>query len=101
MSATPGDWEAARRQYRLTILWSAETHALCFVATAVIREQAAEIERLKGELDGYQGRAVLHCTQAQMDTAAMASLDEADGTIIRATDTGRELVLVDHTWLPR
>ena len=101
MTAGPADWEAARQQHRLAILWNADTHALCHIATAVIREQSAEIERLKGELDGYQGRAVLHCTEAAMDTAAMASLDEADGTVIRATDTGRELVLVDHTWLPR
>jgi hypothetical protein len=36
-----------------------------------------------------------------MDTAALASLDEADGTIIRATDTGREMVLHDGAWLPR
>ena len=101
MTAGPGpaDWEAAQ-QHRLAILWNADTHALCYIATAVIREQAAEIERLKGELDGYQGRAVLHCTEAQMDTAALASLDETPGTIL-ATDTGRELVLVDHTWLPR
>lgn len=101
MSATPADWEAARRTYRLTILWNAETHMLCTIASSLICEQAAEIERLKGELDRYQGRAVLHCTEAAMDTAAMSSLDEADGTIIRATDTGRELVLIDHTWIAR
>lgn len=101
MSATRADWEAARQEHRLAILWNAETHALCHIASEVISEQDAEIARLRGELDGYQGRAVLHCTDAQMDTAMLDSLGEADGTILRATDTGRELVLSDGCWLPR
>jgi hypothetical protein len=71
------------------------------LAEKVMTEQQATIARMRAELDNYQGRSVLHCTEAQMDTAALAALDEPDGTILRATDTGTELVLRDHTWLPR
>ena len=101
MTAGPLTWAQAKAEHQRTILFSADTAALVHIADHVIGEQAAEIERLKAGLDGYQGRTVLHCTEAQMDTAALASLDEADGTILRATDTGRELVLADRTWLPQ
>jgi hypothetical protein len=101
VSATAADWWVARHEHQLAILMHAETHALSHVASAVIREQEAEIERLRGELDGYQGRSVLFCTEAQMAAAAMSSLDEPDGTVLRATDTGRELVLSGRTWTAR
>jgi hypothetical protein len=94
-------WHQAKAAHMLAIMWNAETAALVHMAELVMAEQAAEIAQLRAELDNYQGRAVLHCTQAAMGAAALASLDEEDGTILRATDTGRELVLRDHTWLPR
>jgi hypothetical protein len=67
---------------------------------AVIIEADAEIARLRIELDRYQGRRVLFTTDAALDQAAIASMDEEPGTILRATDTGRELVLADGTWEP-
>lgn len=60
-----------------------------------------ERDQLRAELDRYQGREVLHCTEAAMDQAALASLDVADGTILRATDTGKELLMYQGTWAER
>jgi len=60
--------------------------------------RGAGIARLNAELDRYQGRQVLHTTEAHLDDAALASLDEPDGTILRATDTGRELLFHGGTW---
>lgn len=71
------------------------------LAIRTIAEQDAEIARIQAELDAYQGRTVMFCTEAQMDGVMLSCLDEPDGTVLRATDTGRELVLADHTWLPR
>jgi len=71
--------------------------ALAAQITALQGENA----RLRAELDNYHGRTVLFCTDAGMGTAALASLDEGDGTILRATDTGRELELHDRTWVAR
>jgi hypothetical protein len=68
---------------------------------AQLREARAEIARLKAELDGYQGRTVLHTTDANMMAAAVVSTDEEEGTVLRATDTGRELVLTGGHWAER
>lgn len=94
-------WLAAKAEHRLLLAFNTEAHALAYIADHAIAEMAAEIERLTGELDGYQGRAVMHCMDRDLDGAMMTSLDEPDGTILRATDTGREMVLHDRAWLPR
>lgn len=95
------EWDRIKRQHMPEILGSPVMHYLVTGADQVIAYQHAEISRLQSELDAYTGRTVLHCTESGMDAAALASLDEADGTILRATDTGRELVLADHTWVSR
>ena len=41
---------------------------------------------------------MLYCTDAQMDTAAAGARDVPPGTILRATDTGRELELARGGW---
>lgn len=83
------------------LVMSAPVIDIIQLAKRVISEQDATIAQLRSELDAYQGRTVLFCTEAAMDAACLASLDEPDGTILRATDTGRELVLADRTWIPR
>jgi hypothetical protein len=70
-------------------------------AHAALAEAEMVISQLTAELDRYQGRTVLHCTEAAMDAAALDSLDAADGTILRATDTGRELLMHAGTWAER
>jgi hypothetical protein len=70
-------------------------------AHAALAEAEGVISRQQAELDRYQGRTVLHTTEAHLDEAAVASLDAADGTILRATDTGRELLMFEGTWAER
>jgi hypothetical protein len=68
---------------------------------AQLREARTEIARLQAELDSYQGRTVLHTTDANLLAAAVISTDEPEGTVLRATDTGRELVLTGGQWSER
>lgn len=96
-----GDWHRLKGQHMLDILRNPVAHALVTGADQVIYHQSVQIAQLRAELDQYHGRQVIHCTDAQLDNAALASLDEADGTILRATDTGRELVMTGRTWHPR
>lgn len=94
-------WGSAKQMHMPLLAVNLAARDLAWVADHAIAELAAEIERLTAELDGYQGRTVIHCTAGQLDQAMMASLDEADGTVLRATDTGQEMVMHDRTWLPR
>lgn len=96
-----GDWHRLKGQYMMEILRNPVMHYLVTGADQVIAYQAAEIARLRGELDNYQGRMVLHCTEANLDEAMIIGLDSDEGTILRATDTGREMELHGGTWLPR
>lgn len=52
-----------------------------------------ENQRLRNELDAYQGRTVFFTTDGHLDEAMIASFDAEPGTVLRATDTGRELIL--------
>jgi hypothetical protein len=67
------------------------------------RDQASEIARLRAGLDAYQGAVVMHCMERDMARIIGEGQLEAaaDGAILRATDTGRELILRGGTWLPR
>ncbi|HEY2641680.1 MAG TPA: hypothetical protein VGI66_17560 [Streptosporangiaceae bacterium] len=58
----------------------------------------AEIARLKAELDGKTGRNVVHFYEEKQEAWRLAYLDEPDGTIARATDTGREWVKIAGYW---
>lgn len=63
-------------------------------AKAVIADRDAEIASLRAQLDAYQGRAVYYTTDAGLWDAAKSVVAQGrpeTGTIIRATDTGREL----------
>lgn len=95
------EWHHLKGRYMLEILRNPVAHAVMTGADQVIHQQAMMIAQLAMELDRYQGHQVLHCTDAQLDNVAVQSLDEPDGTIIRATDTGRELVMSGRTWMPR
>jgi len=94
-------WDREVSRLRPEIMRDAVADALRKMAGRVFAEQDAEIARLNAELDRYQGRQVLYTTDAHLDTAAIASLDAADGTILRATDTGRELLMHGGTWAER
>lgn len=96
-----GDWHRLKGRYMLEILRDPVKNYLVTGADQVIYHQSMIIAQLRGELDQYQGRQVIHCTDAQLDNAALASLDEADGTILRATDTGRELIKTGGLWQAR
>jgi len=98
-------WAEVTAQVRGWLLTSPEGHALYKTATQVHAEFRAEIARLRAELDKYEGRQVVHCLDRDM-TKAIESTWEAEGgppegTLIRATDTGRELEWKAGAWLPR
>ena len=77
------------------------TRELVHAARAVIAEREAEVASLKAQLDGYQGRTVYFCTDSQLGTAAEQMDGAEPGTILRATDTGRELVRDYQCWRER
>jgi hypothetical protein len=83
-----------------TTLWPTADTVLKY-AHAALAESEMVIAQLQAELDRYQGRQVIHCVEAAMDAAALDSLDATDGTILRATDTGRELLMHAGTWAER
>lgn len=101
MDGLDRDWYRVKGQHTVAILRDPVKYALVTAADQVIRQQAVQIAQLRAELDAYQGRQVIHCTDAQLDNAALSSLDEADGTILRATDTGRELIKTGGLWQAR
>jgi len=75
----------------------------CGELAAELADARAENARLRAELDRYQGRQVLYCTDAHLDEAALDSMDAplAAGTVLRATDTSRELIFHEGTWWER
>lgn len=93
----PGPWEHG---YRLTDAEAAEV-----LRASADREEIsmlrAQVAALQSRLDFYEGRNVVHCMERNVDMAGQALLDEGDGTILRATDTGREWELRGGVWLSR
>lgn len=83
------------------LLTSATGHAVAYLANTVIGEAVAEINRLKAELDRYQGHHVMYCTEDQAADVLATVSDAGPGTIIRATDSGREWVLRGAGWVER
>lgn len=96
-----GDWHRLKGRYSAELRVNHVARFLVTGADQVIGHQAVTIAQLRAELDQYHGRQVIHCTDAQLDNAALSSLDEADGTILRATDTGRELIKTGGLWQAR
>lgn len=80
-----------------------ELRHLLQLALGALQEKNTEIAQLKAQLDAIKGHTVLHCMERDIERilgdGSVAA--EADGTILRATDTGRELELRGGTWLPR
>lgn len=91
-------WHAFAAEHAAELLAQPLAYAVAHMTQQVITEASAAIERLRSELDAYCGRQVLYCTDAQMDTAAAGARDVPPGTILRATDTGRELELARGGW---
>jgi hypothetical protein len=75
------------------ILTDPVAYSLAYLAQQIITEAVAETERLRAELDSYRGRQVLYATDGRLDELAQTVTDAPPGTIMRATDTGRELEL--------
>jgi hypothetical protein len=64
-------------------------------------ELEAEIARLRAELDERENRPLLLCPDNFMEQATASCPDAIEGTVIRATDTGRQLVLDGGLWVNR
>lgn len=76
-------------------------HAVATRASYAIRALTEQVAQLRAQLDRYTGREVFYCTDANFP-AALASVGAAPvGTLVRATDTGREYELTPTGWEPR
>jgi hypothetical protein len=94
------------RTARVVGAGAVDIHALdqfCMLARQGLTEQAAEIARLKAELDAATpDRLVLMCMDRNLADAMNASRHEEPGTILRTTDTSKTWELgPDKTWRPR
>lgn len=78
----PGPWEHG---YRLS--------------DGEVAELRAENAALRGQLDHYLGRNVVHCMARNVGMASAALVDEGEGTILRTTDTSEEYELKGGVWL--
>lgn len=96
-------WSAWIADHSPEILRDPLLHDLALASRRALGERAAEIARLKAQLDGYLGRQVQHCTSANAAVAgAVLIRDRAPlGTLLRATDTGQEWELTATGWEPR
>jgi hypothetical protein len=86
-------WHEETARLAPEILTDPVAYALAYLAQQIITEAVAETERLRAELDSYRGRQVLYCTDGRLEALAETVRDAPPGTIMRATDTGRELEL--------
>lgn len=91
-------WNAETHRLRGEILRDAVAYALEHIALQVFAEYEAEIARLKAELDQRLHRNVLHVMERYARQAQESSMTEPEGTIMRATDTGREWVFAGGRW---
>ena len=90
------------RGHQAALLADPQLHALGYLAHRALSEAAVHIAQLRAQLDRYTGREVHYTTDAHLDEAATSiSLWAPPGTIVRATDTGRELELTPTGWEPR
>jgi hypothetical protein len=97
-----GDWHRWTAEHTAELLTEPLAHACAHLANEVIHECIGEIARLRADLDKYHGRTVHHCTEAQMQSAsAQLALTVMTGEILRATDTGREWIFREGSWVER
>lgn len=68
------------------------------LALRALQESEGVIARLKAELDQRRGTNVLLCMERDVAAAMQASADEAPGSVLRCTDTGREYEMTDRGW---
>ena len=95
-------WHSQTARLAGEILVQPAAYALATIAQEIIAEGTTEMARLKGELDRYQGRQVLYATDARLEQVSEQVDGAQPGTVLRATDTGRELQLGrDGGWSPR
>ena len=83
------------------ILTQPVAHAIATRAAHAITALTTANARLKAELDRYQGREVFYCTDANFPAALAAAPHAPIGSVVRATDTGREFELTPTGWEPR
>lgn len=95
--SAPGPWEPG---YQLTDAEAAEVLRASADREEISRLRA-EVAGLRARLDFYEGRNVVHCMERSVKQAMHALRDEADGTLLRATDTGCEWELRAGIWLTR
>lgn len=95
------EWRAFTDEHLAELLTDSLAYAMAHAATKIITQMQEEIAGLRAELDRYQGRTVYHCTDAQMAAAAIGCTDARPGDILRATDTGRELIREGGAWVSR
>lgn len=101
----------AQRIYSLALAVAAEKDTLIEQAVrmgetaaaalqAELTEARSEIARLKAETDEQRGRRVYHCLERDFGLiqGQLRLGDVSEGDIIRATDTGRELVWMEDAW---
>lgn len=76
--------------------WKTAHIAAADAAVRELRRQLADAQaensRLRQELDALTPGLVLHCMERDAETMQRDAAGEATGTVIRATDTGREWV---------
>jgi hypothetical protein len=77
-------------------LWSAAD--VLALALRALQESEGIIARLKAELDAFNDRSVQHCMERDLANVIVASRDDPEGSMIRTTDTGRELVMAGRQW---
>jgi hypothetical protein len=91
-------WVAGTAQMSRKLLTDAETWAVYNLALHVISDRDAMIRRLQAELDLRNDTNVLMCMERDAPKAMEESRHENDGTVLRATDTGRAWVLRAGMW---
>lgn len=95
-------WREVVRAVGDELLTNPAAHALWHVGERLYHELTVENHELRAELAAQRGVTVLLCMERDMATARdVAAADADEGTVLRATDTGREWVFTAGAWLER
>ena len=98
MRSLVAGWREHVDNHRQFILTSPEGHALYKVSDQVIKALDDEVARLTLALAEAQGTTVLRCLERDKLIMAAQAGDVPAGTILHATDTGRQWVLGAGGW---